>query len=329
MVVGGLRRIVVRLVVGAFSVALAVPALAGCGGAGGGVPADPGRAGAADPGRENGASSAGSEPVVSGGAAAVPSGVSGVGGPDARSGAAVRGEGSVAGAGSVVEVLPAGLPDPVSSDPAPELAIEIFEPAEFGLEFGLEMAGRALQERPVEWVEPDGVGGGSVGSSSALGDVYTWHDGDRTAGARLHLDLVALADGSIVARGDAVGGAGGGEFGFRAPAAPRGVDSSDGGRSGGDGGFHPVFVSESDEQMTLPGGVLVALDPEWDAEAVAAFFARNGVGMDRVSGLGWLVNGFFVETGPGFASLDLANALAGQAGVEISTPNWLMEISTR
>ena len=44
--------------------------------------------------------------------------------------------------------------------------------------------------------------------------------------------------------------------------------------------------------------------------------------MDRVSELSYAANGFFVETEPGFPSLDLANTRAGQEGVELSSPNW-------
>ena len=35
-----------------------------------------------------------------------------------------------------------------------------------------------------------------------------------------------------------------------------------------------------------------------------------------------MANGFLVETEPGFPSLELANALAAQAGVWVSSPNW-------
>ena len=51
-------------------------------------------------------------------------------------------------------------------------------------------------------------------------------------------------------------------------------------------------------------------------------FENNGIDLDRVSELDYLTNGFFVETEPGFPSLDLANALAEQDGVRVSTPNW-------
>ena len=40
-------------------------------------------------------------------------------------------------------------------------------------------------------------------------------------------------------------------------------------------------------------------------------------------------NAFFVETAPGLPSLFLANALAVQDGVQLSSPNWLMEVETQ
>ena len=84
----------------------------------------------------------------------------------------------------------------------------------------------------------------------------------------------------------------------------------------------PVFRSESGALMTLPGGVLLVLSSEWSQAETTTFFSNNGIKMDRVSELGFVANGFFVETEPGFPSLDLANALAAQDGVEISSPNW-------
>ena len=59
-----------------------------------------------------------------------------------------------------------------------------------------------------------------------------------------------------------------------------------------------------------------------------AFFSKNKIKRNRVSPLGFLDNAFFVETEPGFPSLDLANDLAEQDGVDISTPNWGMEVET-
>ena len=81
--------------------------------------------------------------------------------------------------------------------------------------------------------------------------------------------------------------------------------------------------------MTLPGGVLLALDPDWDEAQVEEFFSENGISSDEVSELEFIENGFLVETESGFPSLDLANDLAGQDGVRISSPNWSREIETK
>ena len=209
-------------------------------------------------------------------------------------------------------------------DPGFAFALEIVE----AVDSDFELAGGARQESPVESTGPDDSGG-SGGAASAQGDVYTWQDGDRTVGAQLQLDLVVRDDGAIVPRDDIVAGTGNEQN------VPRGADG--GGKSDGASGSgesdgsssssssNPVFLSESGELMTLPGGVVVVLDPEWDADEAAAFFAGNDIAPSRVSSLDYLTNGFFVETDPGFASLDLANALAGQVGVELSSPNWWRE----
>ena len=203
-------------------------------------------------------------------------------------------------------------------DPEFEFALEIVE----AVDSDFELAAGARQESPVEPTGPD-ESGGSSGVSSAQGEVYAWQDGDRTVGAQLQLDLVVLDGGAIVPRDDIVADTGNEQN------VPRSADS--GGKSDGGGGksdgtssssSNPVFLSESGELMTLPGGIVVVLDPEWDAGQAAAFFTGNDIAPSRVSSLDYLTNGFFVETDPGFASLNLANALAGQVGVELSSPNW-------
>lgn len=149
----------------------------------------------------------------------------------------------------------------------------------------------AAQERPV----------------SADGQVYTYQDGDRTRRVRLQLDLVAVE----------------GEAGVLDRIVTAGARSAS-------GGGQPVFRAESsDTLMTLPGGVILVVDENWGRDRVDEFFDLNGISHSRVAELGWLPNGFFIETEPGFASLDLANALAGQDGVDISSPNWLIESETR
>ena len=81
--------------------------------------------------------------------------------------------------------------------------------------------------------------------------------------------------------------------------------------------------------MTLPGGVLLALDPDWDETQVEDFFSNNGISADKYSEMDFIENGFVIETESGFPSLDLANNLAGQGGVLISSPNWSREVETK
>ena len=164
-------------------------------------------------------------------------------------------------------------------------------------------------------------------SDPVEGKPYTWVDGDRTLTVLLQSDLMVGDDGDITvveeseedvvtasSRGGAVTRSSKGDVGKRE------VSSSD-------GGSQPVFRSESGELMTLPGGVLLALDPEWSEAESDTFFSSNDIELSRVSDLGFIPNGFFVETEPGFPSLNLANALSGQQGVILSSPNWWTEVS--
>ena len=156
---------------------------------------------------------------------------------------------------------------------------------------------------------------------SAQGQPYTWQDGDRTLTVLLQADLTVQDDGEIAPREEPEG------KGVARNNVGKGVEKKDSGGGGRDD--HPVFRSESGELMMLPGGVLLALNPEWTQSETDAFFAGNGIKLDRVSDLGFVTNGFFVETEPGFPSLTLANSLAGQDGVVLSSPNWWTEISPR
>ena len=150
---------------------------------------------------------------------------------------------------------------------------------------------------------PEGQPAAPKGGSGGDG-VYTWRDGDRIMTVRLEPGGVAqksppIGDGKSV----------------------RNVE-----RSGGDAG--PVFRSESGgELMTLPGGVLLVLDPSWTGSDADAFFSRNGIKRSRVTELTFTRNAYFVETAPGLPSLRLANSLAEQKGVEISSPNWMSEVA--
>ena len=163
-------------------------------------------------------------------------------------------------------------------------------------------------ERPAE--------GAGAEEGASQGTVYTWQDGDRTR--RVVLQTRPAARETV------------------ADATENGVtkkeelDSITRKQSERDIGGQPVFRSESGgELMTLPGGIVLALDPEWDRDAVESFFSRNGIALERTSELDFLDNGFFVETEPGFPSLELANALASQEVVILSSPNWAREVESK
>ncbi len=148
------------------------------------------------------------------------------------------------------------------------------------------------------------------------GTVHTWEDGDRTMRVVLQGGLVVQKTAANTPE-DVVVAEGAGDSVVRRQA-----------RHGPDA--RPVFRSESGGGlMTLPGGVLLALDPAWDDAQVGGFFSQNEIPAERVSELGFLRNGFLIETEPGFPSLELANALAGQEGVLISSPNWRTEVEAK
>ena len=145
-------------------------------------------------------------------------------------------------------------------------------------------------------------GGTKGGSTGPTGPAYTWQDGDAARQVWLQSDPVADTRGARSSEG---------QGNIVPKQASRGETTSG-----------PVFRSSSGTRMTLPGGVLLSLDPEWDEARVNAFLAANGIARSRVSAQSFAANGYFVTTAPGFPSLNLANALAGQEGVLISSPNW-------
>ena len=159
-------------------------------------------------------------------------------------------------------------------------------------------------------------GARSEGKGPGQGVVYTWEDGDRILRVVLQNDLVVQETAANTPE-DVVVAKGAKDNIIQKRSTHRQDD-------------RPVFRSESGGGlMTLPGGVLLALDPEWDQTMVESFFSRNDISTDLTSELDFLVNGFLVETEPGFPSLDLANALAAQDGVVISSPNWWREVEAK
>ena len=156
----------------------------------------------------------------------------------------------------------------------------------------------------------------SSGKGSTSGSVYTWQDGDRTKRVVLQNDLVAQSKSEDTSRDVIVA-----EMGTYSIVEAEFKQGT---------GAQPVFKSESGGGlMTLPGGVMLALDSDWDQTTVDKFLEGNGIDADQVSQLEFLENTFFVQTDPGFASLELANSLADEEGVIVSSPNWLQQLETK
>ena len=153
-------------------------------------------------------------------------------------------------------------------------------------------------------------------ADSGQGEVYTWEDGDRTVRAVLQTDLVVQETTSNTPEDVVV---------------ERGTSNSIVLRNEGHGQAHgPVFRSESGGGlMTLPGGVVLVLDQEWSQSRIEEFFSENSIPAHGWSALESLENGFLVQAEPGFPSLELANELAAQEGVVISSPNWWREVETK
>ena len=121
-------------------------------------------------------------------------------------------------------------------------------------------AGEPLQKVSGQQLKAKTVESGSVGVSEQVGpdqgQPYTWQDGDRTLTVLLQDDLTVTQDGDIASKEDIA-------------ARTTRSDTVDKAASAG----LPVFRSQSGSLMTLPGGVLLALDETWTIAETDAFFA--------------------------------------------------------
>ena len=241
----------------------------------------------------------------------------------------------------IVSVLAAGITAGLifARDQAPPASVPEIVVAVADSE-GISRAGpaAALEPRIVAAPEPDPAAalepgpeampetqmeGPSEGDYSGLegdspGTVYTWNDGDRTLRAVLQTAPVARETETTANTSE------------DHTTKETDVETIGRKRSEYSTDAQPVFRPESGGgKMTLPGGIILALDPEWNREEVERFFSRNGITLDRASELDFLTNGFFVETEAGFPSLELANTLAEQDGVLLSSPNWSREVELK
>ena len=159
-------------------------------------------------------------------------------------------------------------------------------------------------QQPLD-VGPQKGSGQTVGVPVSSGTSYTWQDGEYTR------TVTHMPGQTATARGD-----GGSESG---PRQAGGAQSDS----------NPVFQTDTGQTMTLPGGVLLVLEPEWGQARIDKFFKDNNVDRNLVQERTFTTNAYFIETEPGFPSLNLANELAGQEGVVLSSPNWQTEVETQ
>ena len=118
---------------------------------------------------------------------------------------------------------------------------------------------------------------------ASQGMVYTWQDGDRTLKAVLQATPMARETEPAAGATEDYGVAKE-DYGVTKGEVNGIVGKQS--ELGSDG--QPVFRSESGgELMTLPGGIILALDPEWDQDAVEKFFLaqRHFVGTGVGTGL--------------------------------------------
>ena len=211
------------------------------------------------------------------------------------------------------QVAAVTAPYPADPTPTPSPVQTADDELEFAPTNSLETSGR---DGGITEVDQDTSQKGGSSAGPVQGQTFTWEDGDRTLKVFLQSDLV-VEKGSDGLPRDIV------EADDSEASALRSADS----RSKDD--TLPAFRSESGSLMTLPGGVLLVLSADWSQSETNAFFSNNDIKMNRVSELSYIANGFFIETEPGFPSLDLANDLSALVGVEVSSPNWGREATPK
>ena len=217
--------------------------------------------------------------------------------------------------------------EPPAADNEPQAAAEQSHVAQAPATDPEEEQATPRQRRPdtsgFVTTQQDGDSGGDVGGEETTdplqgsetdqstdeppieGPSYTWQDGEHT---RTIIHVTALTvETRVDGRNDIV---------ERQESSTQSDES-------------PVFRSDTGELMMLPGGVLVILDATWDQVRINQLFADNGIALSRVQPHSFAPNGFFIETELGFASLNLANLLAAQEGVVLSSPNWERRVVTQ
>jgi hypothetical protein len=178
---------------------------------------------------------------------------------------------------------------------------------------------------------------GKAAAPAALSQSYTWYDGDRAQTVWLNPQLLAefnptpQSAAQVRAAGLATGVGKDVQGGVRlwqvsnSTTAARALATAQ-----PNSRFAPVLHSApnaSAAMKSLPGNVVVILNPAWDGAAVSAWLARNNLQMLEKIGSG--SNVYLIKSAPGLASLDLANAIYKAGEVLSASPNWWTEVHTR
>ena len=90
----------------------------------------------------------------------------------------------------------------------------------------------------------------------------------------------------------------------------------------------PIFVTDTGELQAPVGGVILILSESWGPGEVEAFLVEHGLD-ESTTPVQWRKNGYVVSTVPGTFAVELANRLAGLAGVDLAVPNFWREAVPR
>ena len=90
--------------------------------------------------------------------------------------------------------------------------------------------------------------------------------------------------------------------------------------------YSPVFrdaPNQSGSMRSLPGNVIVYLNPDWNQGQITLWMATRGFKV--IKKLAIKSNVYVLETGPGMEALQLANALYESGEVIAAFPDWWQE----
>jgi uncharacterized protein YceK len=177
-------------------------------------------------------------------------------------------------------------------------------------------------------------------SGATLSQSYTWYDGDRAQTVWLNPQLLAEfnpsaqgaqatkavdAKAKMVTHTQSQRGLRLWQVQTPTPTAVRSLSVSY-----PSGRYSPVFhstASNTGEMLSLPGNIIVYLNPNWDTTAVNQWITRHQLELVKKLAIG--TNVFVFKTAPGLEALNKANDLYQSGEVVAAFPDWWKEVATR